>query len=79
MVNKYERALGIICTMDFTELKNLLGFGDHTPSKYGIDASTLVDEILYRTTEKKIKEFIQEVGADDFFRIVKEIYENEYN
>ena len=79
MADKYERALNLICTMDFTELKELLDFGDRAPCNYGIDASTLADKILYRGATRKIRALMQEIGADDFFKIVKEIYENEYN
>lgn len=77
--NKYERALNIMCDMNLTELQKVLGIGDHTPSKYGITASDLVDAILQKDSKEKIKALIEEIGANEFFETTKEIWDNEYN
>ena len=79
MTDKYERALDIICNMSLTELQKMLGIGDHAPSKYGITASDLADQILQKNAEKKIRALIEEIGANEFFEITKEIWDNEYN
>lgn len=77
--DKYERALDVICHMNLTELQKLFGFGDHAPSKYGITASDLADQILLDENKSKIKALIEEIGANEFFEITKEIWDNEYN
>ena len=79
MADKYERALDIICNMSLTELQKMLGIGDHAPSKYGITASDLADQILHDENKNKIKTLIKEIGANEFFDITKEIWDNEYN
>ncbi len=79
MADKYERALDIMCDMKLTELQKMLGIGDHAPSKYGISASDLADAILQKDSKEKIKALIEEIGANEFFEITKEIWDNEYN
>ena len=79
MGDKYKRALDVICHMNLTELQKALGVGDHAPSKYGITASDLADQILYDENKNKIKALIEEIGANEFFEITKEIWDNEYN
>jgi hypothetical protein len=65
--------------MNLTELQKVLGVGDHAPSKYGITASDLADQILHDENKNKIKTLIKEIGANEFFEITKEIWDNEYN
>lgn len=79
MSDKYERALDVICHMKLAELQKMLGIGDHAPSKYGISASDLADQILHNENKNKIKALIEEIGANEFFEITKEIWDNEYN
>lgn len=79
MSDKYKRALDVICHMNLTELRKALGVGDHAPSKYGITASDLADQILHDENKNKIKALIEEIGANEFFEITKEIWDNEYN
>ena len=55
MADKYERTLDIICNMSLIELQKMLGIGDHAPSKYGITASDLADQILQKMLRKKLK------------------------
>lgn len=79
MTDKYERALDVICHMNLTELQKALGVGDHAPSKYGITASDLADQILHDENKKKIKALIEEIGVNDFYEIAREIWNDEYN
>ena len=79
MTDKYERALDAICHMNLTELQKALGVGDHAPSKYGITASDLADQILYDENKKKIKTLIEEIGVNDFYEIAREIWNDEHN
>ena len=79
MTDKYERALDAICHMNLTELQKVLGFGDHAPSKYGITASDLADQILHDENKNKIKALIEEIGVNDFYEITREIWNEEYN
>ena len=79
MADKYERALDIICHMNLTELQKVLGVDDHAPSNYGITVSDFADQILYKENKNKIKTLIEEIGANEFFEITKEIWDNEYN
>ena len=78
MTDKYERALDVICHMNLTELQKALGVGDHAPSKYGITVSDLADQILYDENKNKIKALIEEIGANEFFKITKEIWDDEH-
>lgn len=79
MADKYERALDIICHMNLTELQKRFGFDTHAPSEYGITVSDFADQILYEENKNKIKALIKEIGANDFFEITKEIWDNEHN
>ncbi len=79
MADKYERALNIICHMTPTELQKIFGFGDHAPSKYGINASDLADQILHDENKNKIKALIEEIGVNVFYEIAREIWNDEYN
>lgn len=79
MTDKYERALNIMCDMSLTELQKVLGIGDHALSYYGITASDLADAILQKDSKEKIKALIKEIGTNEFFKITKEIWDNEYN
>lgn len=79
MTNKYERALDVICHMNLTELQKALGVGDHAPSKYGITASDLADQILYNENKNKIKALIEEIGVNNFYKIARDIWNDENN
>ena len=79
MTNKYERALDVICHMNLIELQKVLGIGDHAPSKYGISASDLADQILHDENKNKIKALIEEIGITDFYEITREIWNDEHN
>lgn len=79
MADKYERALDVICHMNLTELQKALGVSDHAPSKYGITASDLADQILHDENKNKIKALIEEIGVNDFYEITREIWNDEYN
>lgn len=79
MTDKYERALDAICHMNITELQNALKVGNYAPSKYGITASDLADQILHDENKNKIKVLIDEIGVNDFYEITREIWNNEYN
>lgn len=79
MTDKYERALNIICHMNLTELQKALGVDDHAPSKYGITASDLADQILHDENKNKIKALIEEIGVNDFYEITREIWNDEYS
>ena len=79
MIDKYERALDIICHMNLTELQKVLGVGDHAPSKYGISTSDLADYILHDENKKKIKALIEEIGINNFYEIAREIWNDEHN
>lgn len=70
MTDKYEYALDIICNMSLTELQKMLGIGDHAPSKYGITASDLADQILQKNAEKKIRALIEEIGAEQMIYLI---------
>ena len=70
MTDKYERALDIICHMTLTELQKMLGIGDHAPSKDGITASDLADQILQKNAEKKIRALIEEIGAERMIYLI---------
>lgn len=78
MADKYERALDAICHMNLTELQKTLGVGDHAPSKYGITASDLADQILHDENKNKIKALIEEIGVNDFYEIAREIWNDEH-
>ena len=79
MTDKYERALNLICHMNLAELQKALGVGDHAPSKYGITASDLADQILHDENKNKIKALIEEIGVNDFYEIAREIWDDEHN
>lgn len=79
MTDKYERALDVICHMNIIELQNALKVGNHAPSKYGITASDLADQILHDENKNKIKALIDEIGVNDFYEITREIWNDEHN